>query len=699
MVINGDIMRKKVVVIGPVLSRSGYGEQARFALRSLKRYEDFFDIYIVPIGWGKTSWVWEDTEERRWIDKLITKTSAYQQQKGQFDISLQITIPNEWEEVAPINIGYTAGIESTKIAGSWIEKSNIMDRIIVVSNHAKHGFDSTTYDARDRKTGEEILNYRCQTPVEAVNYAVRDIVPEEIELDLDYDFNFLVLAQWSVRKNVENTINWFIDEFKNDEVGLVLKLNTANNSRLDKEITRRRVKGLVRKTKDTKCKVYLLHGDMTEEELSGLYRNPKIKALINLAHGEGFGLPMFEAVNNELPVIAAAWSGHCDFLYAPKRDKKSRKNRNFPHFARVEYDIQPIQKSAVWDEVLIPESMWCYPKEKSYKDQLRKVYKNYNHYASLTKKLKKHIEKNFSEEKIYKQFAEIVYGKDLKRNAKYIFVNDLFSHQYLGGAELSLEALAASSPEEHIEINSQDIDDSLVKLYADKTWVIGNHTNIDKDVLTTLVQNVNYNIIEFDYKYCIYRNLELHSLMEGKECDCEYSEHGEFIKDLYENANKVFFMSQKQMNVYLDRLELDEDKCVVLSSVFTDRTLDLIKVLRENVSKQKQNFWAVTDSPNWVKGSDAAKKWCHENNIEFVQLNNTPYEQALEVLANAKGLCLLPPGADTCPRLVIEAKLLGCELHYNENVQHADEDWFNTDDVESIERYLRGYKERFWNNL
>jgi len=69
------------------------------------------------------------------------------------------------------------------------------------------------------------------------------------------------------------------------------------------------------------------------------------------------------------------------------------------------------------------------------------------------------------------------------------------------------------------------------------------------------------------------------------------------------------------------------------------------------------------------------------------------------VLANAKGLCLLPPGADTCPRLVIEAKLLGCELHYNENVQHADEDWFNTDDDEAIERYLRGYKERFWNNL
>jgi len=693
-------MRKKILIRGPAYSRSGYGEQTRFALRSLKTYEDFFDIYLLPVGWGQTGWIWEDTEERRWLDQITAKTSQHLQQEGQFDISLQVTIPNEWEKLAPVNIGYTAGIETNKIAGSWIEKANLMDRVIVVSNHAKYGFETTSYEAKDTVTGEIIPDFKCTTPVTTVNYAVRDVQVKEVDLNLECDFNFLTVAQWSPRKNLENTISWFIEEFKDDEVGLVLKINTANNSIMDKNHTRRRVKQLVKSFGDIKCKVYFLHGDMTEEELIGLYRHPKIKALINLAHGEGFGLPMFEAVYNELPVVAPAWSGHCDFLYAPKKDKKTKKTRNFPYFARVEYDIQPIQKEAVWDEVLIPESMWCYPKQRSYKDQLRNVYKNHGYYTSLTKTLKKHLKENFSAEKIYKKFAETVYGQELVRNAEHIFVSDLFSHQYLGGAELSLEALATTTPKEHININSQDVDNSLVSSYSDKTWIFGNYTNINENVMTALIKgDINYNVVEFDYKYCQYRNLELHILMEGKECDCEYSKHGKFIGSFLQNANKVFFMSKKQMDIHLERLELEEDKCVVLSSVFTSETLDKIKTLREKYADQKQDFWAISGSPNWVKGADAAKKWCHENNVDFVELNNMPYEQALEVLAKAKGLCLLPCGADTCPRLVIEAKLLGCELHYNEGVQHANESWFDTDDVDSIESYLRDFENRFWPNI
>tara|TARA_Y100000310_G_scaffold157146_1_gene156541 strand:- start:791 stop:2872 length:2082 start_codon:yes stop_codon:yes gene_type:complete len=693
-------MRKKIIVRGPVLTSSGYGEQARFALRALKQYEDFFDIYISPINWGRTSWTWQDDEERRWIDSIISKTAIHQSQGGQYDISLQVTIPNEWEKIAPINVGYTAGIETTKIAGPWIEKSNIMDKVIVVSNHAKYGFENTSYSVENKRTGETIEDFKCTTPVETVNYAVRKIKPQKLNLSLDYDFNFLVMAQWSPRKNVENTIKWFLEEFRNDEVGLVLKVNTANNCNMDKELTRRRIREITSQFENSKCKVYLLHGGMSEEELFGLYKHPKIKALINLAHGEGFGLPMFEAIYNELPVIAAGWSGHCDFLYAPKKDKKTKKIRNFPHFAKIEYDLAPVQKEAVWDEVLTAESMWCYPKEQSYKSKIRNVHNDYPRYQSLTKKLKKHLEENFSEEKIYKQFAESVYGKELKRNAKYIFVSDLFADQYLGGAELSLEALAAASSEENIKINSKEVNETIVKLYSNKTWVLGNYTGLEVKTISALSNNnVDYSVVEFDYKFCKYRNLELHKLMEGKDCDCEYSEHGEAVKDFLSSAKRVFFMSEKQKEIHLDRLSLDKEKCVVLSSVFTDKTLDDIKHLREKYLDKKQNFWAISGSPNWVKGSDSAKKWCHENNVDFVELNNMPYEEALEVVAKAKGVCLLPPGADTCPRFIIEAKLLGCELHYNENVQHADENWFDTDDVESIDQYLRNYKERFWNNI
>ena len=123
-------MKKKILVRGPVLSQSGYGEQSRFALRALRSKEDRFDIYIQPIRWGNTGWIWEDTEERRWIDELIQKTALYTQAKGQFDISMQITIPNEWEKMATVNVGYTAGIATNMVAPVWIEKSKIMDNIV-----------------------------------------------------------------------------------------------------------------------------------------------------------------------------------------------------------------------------------------------------------------------------------------------------------------------------------------------------------------------------------------------------------------------------------------------------------------------------------------------------------------------------------------------------------------------------------------
>ena len=81
-------MRRKIILKAPVLTRSGYGEQSRFALRSLRSREDLFDIYIQPLRWGQTSWINENTEERRWIDQTIEKTIGYIQQGGQFDISL-----------------------------------------------------------------------------------------------------------------------------------------------------------------------------------------------------------------------------------------------------------------------------------------------------------------------------------------------------------------------------------------------------------------------------------------------------------------------------------------------------------------------------------------------------------------------------------------------------------------------------------
>ena len=139
-----------------------------------------------------------------------------------------------------------------------------------------------------------------------------------------------------------------------------------------------------------------------------LYRHPKIKALINLSHGEGFGLPMFEAAYNELPVVAPNWSGQNDFLYAPAKHKKRKKTFKKAHFATVDYALQPVQKEAVWDKVLIEESMWCFPHMGNYKMKIRDVYKNHGQYKSMAKKLKTHLQKNFTEEQQYEKFVNVL---------------------------------------------------------------------------------------------------------------------------------------------------------------------------------------------------------------------------------------------------------------------------------------------------
>ena len=404
-------MKKKILVRGPALAQAGYGVQARFALRSLRAHEDKFDIYLINTNWGNTGWITTDDEERAWFDQLIGKTQVALQNKEQFDISLQVTIPNEFEKMAPINIGYTAGIETTKIAPHWIEKCKVMDKIIVVSNHAKFGFDNTQYTVQNKET-KETFPFKNEVPVTAVNYPVLDTKAKKIELELESDFNFLTVAQWGPRKNVTATLEGFLTEFKEEEnVGLVLKLNSAKNNVTDRVKCERKVKSYLEKHPDRKCKVYLLHGDLTEEEMAGLYTHPKIQAIISTTHGEGFGLPLFEAAYHGLPVIAPNWSGQTDFLYAKVKDSKTGKSKRKAHFLKIDYDLKPVQPEAVWDGVIQADSQWCFVKQLSLKVALRETYKNLSTRLSVAKRLQKYLKEEFTEEKKYAEFVECILPK------------------------------------------------------------------------------------------------------------------------------------------------------------------------------------------------------------------------------------------------------------------------------------------------
>ena len=394
----------KVIVRGPALTRTGYGEHCRFVLRALRTIEDKLDIHLLPVNWGQSNWIWEDNEERQWMDYIIRKTALYHQMgTPQYDMSIQVTIPNEWQKMAPINIGVTAGIETTKVAPIWVQQVNEMDKVITVSNHSAETFAKTVYEGVHPETSQKV-KLECDKKVDVVGYPVKTFEDVKLNLKFSTTFNFLTVAQHGPRKNLENTINWFVEEFiDNSDVGLVVKTFAKGGSVIDRTHARRMLKGILSKYKNRQCKIYLLHGDMTDEEMLSLYKHKDIHCLVSLTHGEGFGLPLFEAAYSGLPVLATDWSGHVDFLYKPVKNKKGKEILR-PHFAKVDYSLQPVQPYAVWDGVIQKDSMWAYPEQGSYKMKLREVCKDYGRFKSQAKKLQKWITKSFTAEQQYEKF-------------------------------------------------------------------------------------------------------------------------------------------------------------------------------------------------------------------------------------------------------------------------------------------------------
>ena len=274
-----------------------------------------------------------------------------------------------------------------------------MDKILVVSNHAKNSYINTVAQAKNNDTGE-VFPYKLQTPVEVVwESTTTPEYTEEIKgFDPKCDFNFICVSQLGPRKNLEKTIQWFVEEFIDQEVGLIVKTNTRSNSRIDLEHTEERLKAILSAYPDRKCSVSLLHGDLSEAQMRGLYEHDKVKAMVNISHGEGFGLPLFEAAKYALPIVGIDWSGQTDFL-----DDK---------FLKVKYELKKVQDSAVWDGVIQKDAKWAYADQGSYKMALRMMYKKHDEFLQLAKELQNHIYKKFNDEDLYQGFCDQIYKPD-----------------------------------------------------------------------------------------------------------------------------------------------------------------------------------------------------------------------------------------------------------------------------------------------
>jgi len=420
--------KQYVVISCPIDTYSGYGLRARdFVKATVEAKKDEWDVWVMPQRWGETPWgyIQDHKEEWGWLEPKMLPFQQPLNQKP--DVWMQITIPNEFQPIGNYNIGVTAGIETTLCHPSWIDGINRMDLTLVSSVHAKKVFEATQAEER-HPDGQIVRKIQIHKPVEVLFEGVdlntyfeinNDDLPETdliTSLDnIDENFAFLFVGHWlqgefgQDRKNVGQTIKVFLETFKNkhNAPALILKTAIHNGSIMDHTEVLNKINNIKSTVKAKKLpNIYLIHGELEEEDMNHLYNHPKVKAMVNFTKGEGFGRPLLEFSVFKKPIIASGWSGHVDFL-----------NREF--VSLIEGRLQQIHSSAVVENILVKESSWFEADFVSASQKMVDVWTNYKKYETNAKRQTHYAKSNFSFEKMVETLKEY-YNKNVRKTQKLV---------------------------------------------------------------------------------------------------------------------------------------------------------------------------------------------------------------------------------------------------------------------------------------
>ena len=413
-------MKPLCVISAPPDTFSGYGARSRDFIKALYDLKkDEWDIQILSQRWGNTPWGFleNNKEEWGWMIPLILKGGQLQQQPEYW---FQITIPNEFQPVGKtFSCGVTAGIETTVCDPSWIEGVNRMNLTLVSSEHAKKVFVESNFEVRNQ-ANQVTGNIKLEKPVEVLfegvdlkkYYYKSELAQTELVKSLDTikeGFCYLFVGHWMQgdvghdRKNVGYMIKSFLETFKNkkQKPALVLKTSMAGASILDRDEIWKRIDLIRKHVKGDLPSIYLLHGDVDDSDMNDLYNHPKIKAMVSLTKGEGYGRPLLEFTQSKKLVIASGWSGQLDFL-----------DKEFSYL--VPGGLHQLHPSSVVDKMLIKESGWFQPDDQAVVKMWKEVYENYKDYEVPAKRQAHKSKEQFSMEKMTEALGKIIEEKFTK---------------------------------------------------------------------------------------------------------------------------------------------------------------------------------------------------------------------------------------------------------------------------------------------
>jgi hypothetical protein len=250
----------------------------------------------------------------------------------------------------------------------------------------------------------------------------------------------------------------------------------------------------------------------------------------------------------------------------------------------------------------------------------------------------------------------------------FVFIADYFSHEILGGGELNNRYFCDLLKERGytvLEIKSDAVTVDFLKKYKESNIIVGNFMALSRAAVLE-IQNSNYKyvIYEHDHKYLKSRNPAFYPNYTAPPSELTNIQ-------FYANAKAVLCQS----TLHKEIIEKNLKCCNVINLGGNIWSEDVLSKIEEFSKGEKKDCFSILESQIAHKNTFGAVRYCQNKNKSY-ELISGDYFSFLQKLSQNDKFIFLPQTPETLSRIVVEARMLGVQVHANSKVGATHEEWF-----------------------
>lgn len=331
---------KKVRMFGPIGDSSGYGSAVR-------NFAEAFSISNIPVQFN-------------FPKNKMNFVKGFRNFEGATNTDFYLHCPPFTKHKSSnYKIGYFYW-EADKLPHSWAKDLNFLDEIWAPCELVR----KACLEAGFKKTIKIV-----PTPIKTFDLSIKTRIPSAFsskDVLSDKIFKFYSIFQWHERKGYKELLKAYLKEFSSyDDVVLILKVNTLNIRGYDSQKVRNDILKIKKYIGNKNSPpIFLSEGIIPLDQIYALHNSAD--CYVSAHHGEGWGMPIHDAMYAKRQLILTQYGGVTEFL-----------DDSAAHI--INHVLKPVS-GMDWSSLYGPYQRWAHPDVDHLAQLMRDVYLNHTKY-------------------------------------------------------------------------------------------------------------------------------------------------------------------------------------------------------------------------------------------------------------------------------------------------------------------------------